>query len=113
MIKRLELRICVRHFPLAAKRPRSLALHAAAEAAALQRADGFWELWDSIYADHGHLDDPHLWERGRRLGLELTRFDADRRSGIRAGVAGTPTAFIGGERIAGDVLAALESETPL
>jgi len=126
MVKRLGLRLCVRHFPLAAKRPRSLALHAAAEAAALQRADGFWALWDSIYADHGHLDDPHLWERGRRLGLELTRFDADRRSevvaarvqadfrgGIRAGVAGTPTAFIGGERIAGDLLASLESEVPL
>ena len=61
---------------------------------------------DSIYADHGHLDDPHLWERARLLGLDLERFDADRRSGavadrvradfesgIRAGVIATPTAF--------------------
>ena len=121
-ITRLPLRICVRHFPLAAKRPRALALHAAAEAAGLQCADAFWGLWDSIYSDHGHLDDPHLWERGRALGLDLERFDADRRSdavaarvkqdfngGIRAGVVGTPTAFIGTERISGELAAALES----
>lgn len=121
-IRRLPLRLCVRHFPLAAKRPRALALHAATEAAGLQRPDSFWELWDSIYADHGHLDDPHLWERGRVLGLDLRRFDADRRSaavaarvkqdfhgGIRAGVVGTPTAFIDAQRISGELAAALES----
>ena len=122
-IKALALRICVRHFPLAAKRPRAPALHAATEAAARQRPDAFWEFWDSIYADHGHLDDPHLWERAAALGLDLERFDADRRSaavaariegdfngGIRAGVVGTPTAFAGGERIAGDLVAALEAQ---
>ena len=70
-------------------------------------------MWDSIYADHGRLDDPHLWERARLLALDLRRFDADRRdpaiaeriraqfeTGIRAGVTATPTAFAGGERIA-------------
>ena len=59
---------------------------------------------DSLLEDQGHLDDPHLWERARRLGLDLERFEADRRSddvaerverdfrsGIRAGVATTPT----------------------
>ena len=64
---------------------------------------------DSIYADHGPLDDPHLWERARALGLDLERFERDRRSeavadarpqrdfesGIRAGVVATPTAFAG------------------
>jgi protein-disulfide isomerase len=116
-IRGLPLRLCVRHFPVAAKRPRALALHAAAEAAGLQRADAFWGMWDSIYADHGHLDDPHLWERARLLALDLKRFDADRRSpelaervrlafegGIRAGVGQTPTAFTGGERIADRVV---------
>jgi protein-disulfide isomerase len=79
----------------------------AAEAAALQGA--FWELHDSLYADQGRLDDPHLWERARRLGLDLDRFEADRRSdavaerverdfrhGIRAGVTSTPTLFLDG-----------------
>ena len=66
---------------------------------------------DSLFEDQGHLDDPHLWERAERLGLDLDRFEADRRSeavaerverdfrtGIRAGVATTPTLFVDGER---------------
>jgi 2-hydroxychromene-2-carboxylate isomerase len=61
---------------------------------------------DSLYADRGHVDDPHLWERVERLGLDLERFEADRRSdaiaarirrdfesGIRAGITGTPAVF--------------------
>jgi protein-disulfide isomerase len=122
----LALRLCVRHFPLAAKRPRSPALHAATEAAAIQRGGAFWEMWDSIYADHGHVDDPHLWERARQLGLDLRRFDDDRRGGavtervradfeggIRAGVTATPTAFAGGERISADVVERLGGLRPL
>jgi protein-disulfide isomerase len=105
-ISGLEIRLCFRHFPLASKRPRSPALHAAAEAAALQRPQGLWEMVDSIYADQAHIDDPHLWERAERFGLDLERFEADRRAdgvarkvraqlegGIRAGVTGTPAVF--------------------
>ena len=115
-----RLRLCVRHFPLAAKRPRSLALHAAAEATALQRPDAFWTIVDSIYSDQGRIDDPHLWERARLLDLDLERFDADRRSGtvadrvrhdfetgIRAGVTVTPTAFAAGRRVDGEIAVAL------
>jgi protein-disulfide isomerase len=112
-------RLCVvfRHFPVASKHPRTPALHAAAEAAALQREGAFWELVDSIYGDHGHLDDPHLWERARALGLDLERFERARRSeaaaarvrrdfddGIRAGVTGTPAAFVDGRRVAGSIV---------
>jgi protein-disulfide isomerase len=123
-IRELELTVCVRHFPVASKRPRALALHAAVEAAAAQREDAFWGMWDSIYADQGHLDDPHLWERARLLDLDLARFDGDRRSadvaarirrdfesGIRAGVSGTPTAFAAGRRIAGEVADGLRAVT--
>lgn len=97
-------RIAFRHFPVASKHPRSPALHAAAEAAGVQGA--FFEMVDSLYADRGRVDDPHLWERAERLGLDLERFERDRRSpdlaarvrrdfqsGIRAGVAGTPAVF--------------------
>jgi protein-disulfide isomerase len=97
-------RLVFRHFPVAAKHPRSTALHAAAEAAGLQGR--FFEMVDSLYADRGHVDDPHLWERAERFGLDLDRFEADRRnpetearikrdfrSGIRGGVAGTPAVF--------------------
>jgi protein-disulfide isomerase len=93
-----------RHFPVVSKHPRSRRLAAAAEAAHLQGR--FWEMHDSLYADQGHLDDPHLWARARDLGLDLDRFEADRRSvevaarvdrDFRAGIAGgvmkTPTLF--------------------
>jgi len=69
---------------------------------------------DSLFADQGRLEDPHLWQRAERLGLDVARFDADRRSaaveqriatdfrgGVRAGVATTPTLFADGERHSG------------
>jgi protein-disulfide isomerase len=117
-IRELPLRLCFRHFPMASKRPRAPALHAAAEAAAAQ--DAFWEMCDSLYADRGRVDDPHLWERAERFGLDLERFNEDRRSdavdarvrrdfesGIRAGVSGTPAAFVGGRLLEGQVERAL------
>ena len=101
--------VVFRHFPVAGKHPRAPALHAAAEAAGNQGR--FFEMVDSIYADRGRVDDPHLWARAERLGLDLERFEADRRSeqvsarvrrdfesGIRAGVTGTPAIFSRGER---------------
>ena len=101
------MRRAFRHFPVVSKHPRARVLAAAAEAAALQGA--FWDFHDSLYADQGRLDDPHLWNRVRALGLDLDRFEADRRSdevaarverdfrsAIRAGVATTPTLFVDG-----------------
>ena len=103
-IAALRARVVFRHFPVASKHPRASALHAAAEAAGVQGR--FFEMVDSLYADRGRVDDPHLWERAERLGLDLERFNEDRRSdavaarvrrdfesGIRAGVAGTPAIF--------------------
>lgn len=122
-VRELPLRLCVRHFPMAAKHRRAPMLHAAAEAAAMQREEGFWQLVDAIYADPSRQDDPHLWVRAEAIGLDLDRFDADRRSeavaarvrrdfqsGVRAGVTGTPAAFVGGRlvsRPAGEGLARL------
>jgi protein-disulfide isomerase len=113
-IRELELRLAFRHFPLKSKHRRAPALHAAAEAAGLQGR--FWEMADSILTDQGHQDDPHLWERARELGLDLERFERDRRSdhvaarvrrdfeaGIRAGIGSTPAAFVRGRLVAGDV----------
>jgi protein-disulfide isomerase len=117
-IRELPLRLCLRHFPMASKHPRAPALHAAAEAAGLQ--DAFWEMCDSLYADRGRVDDPHLWERAESLGLELDRFNEDRlseavesrvrrdfESGVRAGVTGTPAAFAKGRGLGSDVENAL------
>ena len=77
---------------------------------------------DSIYRDQGRIDDPHLWERARELGLDLERFERERRSepvaervrrdfegGIRAGVAGTPAAFVDGQPVGEDVAESLRA----
>ena len=101
-----------RHFPVVSKHPRARVLAHAVEAAAAQGA--FWEMHDSLFGDQGHLDQPHLWDRVRRLGLDLPRFEEDRRtdaiadrvqrdfrSGVRAGVVTTPTLFVEGEAFPG------------
>ena len=108
ILKELPITRVFRHFPVTSKHPRARVLAAAAEAAGLQGR--FWEMHDSLLEDQGHLDDPHLWDRAQALGLDLDRFEADRRSpevsarieadfrsGIRAGVATTPTQFLHGE----------------
>jgi protein-disulfide isomerase len=108
----LALRVCFRHFPVRTSHPRAQPAACAAEAAHAQGA--FWAMHDALFADQGRLEDPHLWARAERLGLDLERFDADRRSealaarvrsdfraGVRAGVATTPTIFVAGERYSG------------
>ena len=63
---------------------------------------------DLLFADQGRLEDPHLWARARTLGLDLERFEADRRSadvearirrdfesGVRGGIVTTPTLVAG------------------
>jgi protein-disulfide isomerase len=108
-LEAVAVRRVFRHFPMVSKHPRARRLAHAAEAAALQGR--FWDMHDSLYADQGRLDDPHLWERARSLGLDLERFERDRRSdavaerverdfrsGIRAGVTTTPTLFVDGQR---------------
>ena len=112
ILKQLPITRVFRHFPVTSKHPRARVLAAAAEAAGLQGK--FWEMHDSLLEDQGHLDDPHLWDRATRLGLDLERFEADRRSppvgeridddfqsGIRAGVATTPTQFLNGTAFPG------------
>jgi protein-disulfide isomerase len=99
-------RVAFRHFALKAKHERAVPLAHAAEAVA--RQGGFWAFHDALYADQGRIDDPHLWERCRALGLDLDRFEADRRDpaiadrvrrdvreALRAGATATPTLFVG------------------
>jgi protein-disulfide isomerase len=106
LLEDLPVRRVFRHFPVVSKHPRARVLAQAAEAAALQGR--FWELHDSLYADQGRLDPPHLWDRAERLGLDLDRFEGDRRGeeaarrvkrdvhdALRAGATATPTVWIG------------------
>jgi protein-disulfide isomerase len=111
-IRELPLRVAFRHFPVRGSHPRALPAAYAAEAAAAQGA--FWPMHDALFDDQGRLEDPHLWARAERLGLDVQRFDADRRSqrvadrvreqfrgGVRAGVVTTPTVFRDGGRYSG------------
>jgi protein-disulfide isomerase len=108
----LPLRVAFRHFPIRTSHPRAFPAACAAEAAA--RQDAFWPMHDALFGDQGRLEDPHLWARAEALGLDLARFEADRRSdavrvrvrsdfrgGMRAGVPTTPTLFVDGRMHAG------------
>jgi protein-disulfide isomerase len=107
LLSGVAVRRVFRHFPVVSKHPRARVLAHAAEAAGGQGR--FWDFHDSLYEDQGHLDDPHLWARCEAFGLDLERFEAERRSeataerverdfrsGIRAGVTTTPTLFVDG-----------------
>ena len=111
-LREAPLRVAFRHFALARRSPRAVPLACAAEAAA--RQDCFWEFHDSLFADPAHTDDPHLWERVRALGLDLDRFERDRRAdavleavraqtraGMRAGITQTPTLIAAGRMLSG------------
>jgi protein-disulfide isomerase len=105
-LKPARVRLTFRHFALKAKHPRAVALAHAVEAAAAQGR--FWELTEALYADQSRLEDPHLWAHCERLGIDLDRFERDRRGpeaaervrrdvrdALRAGATATPTVWIG------------------
>jgi len=107
-----SLRRVFRHFPVRTSHPRAWPAACATEAAGLQGS--FWEMHDLLFADQARLEDPHLWDRAERLGLDMTRFEHDRRSeairdrvrrdfesGVRAGVVTTPTLFLSSGVVAG------------
>ncbi len=109
-----RLRFAFRHFPVRSSHPRAWPAACAAEAAALQGR--FWEMHDLLFGDQGRLEDPHLWARARTLGLDLERFDSDRRSesvqarirgdfesGVRGGVVTTPTLVANGALHTGEI----------
>jgi len=100
--------VCFRHFALAARSPRAVKLAIASEAVARQGL--FWEFHDSLFADQGRLDDPHLWQRCELLGIDIGRFELDRRdqslaekvaadatAAMRAGATGAPSFVVAGE----------------
>ena len=110
-LRAAPVRVAFRHFALRARHPRALALAHVSEAAARQGA--FWAMHDALYADPGRIDDPHLWARCDALGLDVDRFEADRRDpdvaervardvrdALRAGATATPTAYAEDARMA-------------
>jgi protein-disulfide isomerase len=104
-----RLRFVFRNFPLANAHPHAEHAAEAAEAAAAQGR--YWEMHDRLYEHQRALDDAHLQEYARDVGLDVERFDREMEagryrervredflSGVRSGVNGTPTFFINGVR---------------
>jgi protein-disulfide isomerase len=123
-----KLRFVFRHMPLNEMHPYAQYAAEAAEAAGAQGK--FWEMHDAIYDHQSDLSPDLLHKLGRKLQLDIPRFEADldaRRYGarvkrdfmgaMRSGVAGTPTFFINGERYDGTLeqralFAALQAPSP-
>jgi protein-disulfide isomerase len=119
-----RLRFVFRHFP----RPEHPHARHAAEAAEASSAQGkFWEMHDRLFEHQRALEDDHLLEYAKQLGLDTDRFgselashahrdrvQADVLSAIASGSHGTPTFFINGRRHEGtwqldDLMAAVEA----
>jgi len=124
-----RLRFVFRNFPLTQIHPNA---QAAAEAAEFAGANGrFWEMHDLIYENQERLSPPLLLALAEELGLDPPalrealaagkfepRVRRDFLSGVRSGVNGTPTFFIGGQRHDGpwefeDLVAAIETRRAL
>jgi protein-disulfide isomerase len=102
------VRFAFRHFPLTEIHPHALAASLAAEAASLQGR--FWEMHEVLFHHQHALEDDDLRGYASELGLDVARFESDRRgeaalervqrdvrSGVSSGeVHGTPTLFIDG-----------------
>lgn len=114
-LKRLEgaledqVRFVFRHFPLTQLHPHALLAGEAAEAAGAQGE--FWGMYDLLFQNQQNLEPPALLTYAAELGLDMGRFTRDLQDhrflakvqrdfidGVRAGVNGTPSFFINGER---------------
>jgi protein-disulfide isomerase len=102
------VRFAFRHFPLTQIHPHAWAAATAAEAAALQGR--FWDMHELLYHRQKALEDDDLRRYAAELGLDVARFQEDRRADAVARrikrdvdsadasgqVLGTPTLFIDG-----------------
>lgn len=103
-----QVRLIFKQFPLD---EHSQAALAAAASLAAQRQGKFWPMHDALFAQRGRLSPDVIHGIAEKSGLDMRRFDADLHSpelqkvivrdiedGERAGVMGTPTIFVNGQR---------------
>ncbi len=104
-----ELRFVFRNFPLGEVHPHAVAAAEAAEAAGAQGK--FWPMHDRLFENQEALGEAALLGYAEQLGLDMARLASDLgthapeervredfMSGVRSGVAGTPTFYIDGHR---------------
>jgi protein-disulfide isomerase len=109
-----QVRFVFRNFPLTQIHPH--AMHAAEVAVCAQQQGKFWPMHDALYADNAPLSDASLRALATQVGLDSQKFEncvrsevpvkaieADTQAGEKLGVEATPTLFIDGRYINGDV----------
>ena len=108
-----NLRFVFRHFPTVKTHPHALRAATAAEAAGAQNK--FWEMHDTLFMHQTTLEDHHLWDYARRIGLDVEKFGRDMsdaalvrqieadydRSLFDEHITGTPTIYINNIRYSG------------
>ena len=108
-----QVRLIFKEYPL---EMHSQAALAAAAAVAAHKQGKFWAMYDAMFAAHDDLSRDNLLVLAQKNGLDLKRFQADLDSteikeaitrdvqdGDQAGVSGTPTLFINGQRYNGAI----------
>ncbi len=108
-----QVKLIFKQFPLEIH---SQAAFAATAALAAQHQEKFWAMHDALFAHHDNLSRENVLAIAQNLGLNMRRFEADLNApetmqtiqrdiadGDRAGVQGTPTIFINGQKFNGPI----------
>lgn len=109
-----QFSLIYRDFPLTEIHP--FAQKASEAAACAAEQNKFWEYHDKLYLHQDNLDDASFEQFANQLNLDAGKFHncyathtyakqiaEDYQAGLDAGVRGTPTFFINGNRIAGSI----------
>ena len=109
-----QVRLIFKQYPLEIHPQADLA---AAAAIAAQKQGKFWPMHDAMFASHGNLSRDNIVALAQKNGLDVQRFETDLDStnvreavvrdvqdGDHAGVEGTPTIFINGQKYNGPIL---------
>jgi protein-disulfide isomerase len=108
-----QVRLIFKQYPLEIH---SQAFLAATSALAANNQSKFWPMHDALFAHHNELTRDTMLKIAKDLGLDVARFQKDMDSkevqqavkkdmadGDKAGVEGTPTIFINGQRYNGPI----------
>ncbi|MDQ2842320.1 MAG: thioredoxin domain-containing protein [Acidobacteriota bacterium] len=112
-----QVKLIYKQFPLDFHPQADLA---AAAAVAAQKQGKFWVMHDALYNSQSDLSRKHILELAEKGGLDMKRFEQDIDStevrervvkdvkdGEQAGVQGTPTLFVNGQRYNGQISLAM------
>jgi protein-disulfide isomerase len=108
-----QMRLVFKQFPLDTHPNAAIA---AAAALAAQKQGKFWQMHDALFANRTDLSRTNLIALAQQNGLDVKRFEQDMDSdavresitrdtqdGDKAGVEGTPTLFINGQKFNGSI----------